>query len=241
MSIRIVTHCYAKELPQYAVFLRSQLSSIATYKCKVSIHFTVVCSCIDYRTEKVVCDFFDDISLLSIYHVENCHLFKRAIARNVIALGCEQDLIWFTDADYFFGKDCLNSLWDAYQNVPDDVVLIWPDSSFIHLNHEIGDVFWRSNSEAIGCIYPNLNSDFKLIRYDKAIGGLQIVPRKYANKYGYLDKTKWTAHEENVVEFRNTMEDIKFRKACIDRGPDMSVTLKNLYRLRHTQHGWPEL
>ena len=69
----------------------------------------------DDRTRKV-CDFFQIVfgpSAFASFELPIERLFRRAIGRNMAALTCNAEYIWFADCDYFFGptgEEGVNSL-----------------------------------------------------------------------------------------------------------------------------------
>lgn len=241
MSLRIVVHAYAKRCEQYALFLRFQLSSMVLYPPTIPVKYIVYGD----KTDGLVQSAFEEFEDLSTGNtvfeyrpIDKSFLFRRSVARNEAALECEEDLIWFGDVDYFYGEHCLDQLVLKYSLLPekDKISLIWPNSSYIHKNHEIGDAMIREYRHIPGPLLP-LYDDFTVTMYSKAIGGLQMTTREYANEHGYLNETKWTKPTDSD-KFLNTREDVTFRKACLSRGKSIPLKLPNLYRFRHTPHGW---
>lgn len=167
-------------------------------------------------------------------------LFRRSIGRNRVALGCTEDIVWYTDVDHVFGPQCLNELWDIFRSLnlrdPDaPPTLVWPESLLIHRDHLIGDVFWQQNTSNRGLIEIN-PTDFEYKSYHSAIGGVQIVKGEHARKYGYLsDRKKWQQPRTDGKPFGDFRDDVSFRRACLERGPGFSIPIPNLYRLRHTR------
>jgi len=121
MSIRIVTHCYARELPQYARFLQCQLSSFVLYPPNVPIKIHVFLTPEDARTHRVIDWFCDYTPLsLSLTYLPAGQLWRRSIGRNIAAKQAEEELVWFTDVDHLFGDGCLDALWQTWAAMPQE-------------------------------------------------------------------------------------------------------------------------
>ncbi len=238
MSIRIVTHAYAVEYPQYAVFLRSQLSSLYKYMPNIPCKITICCLHDDERIDQVVNDFFGLMRFVEVeqYRMEPSSLFRRSVGRNEVALKSTEDLIWFCDVDNFMGKDCIDTIWNEWSAFDDPKpVYIWPQEAWIHRDNLIGDGFWKFYVNSRGPIYPDaFTKDFKRIRYGSAVGALQIMNGVFARSHGYLNGTKWT-NPENSRAPVTAAEDVKFRKLWDGRGA--TINPPNLYRLRHSESG----
>lgn len=246
MSIRIVTHAYAIQFPLYAVFLRSQLSSLVIQPIEsVPVKITVCCleEGEDPEIETVLEDFLDlqFHGVLSTHRMTREKLFRRAVGRNEVALQSMEDLIWFCDADYYMGQGCFDAIWEQWCSFPDPKpIFIWPRTTWIHLNHDVGDEFIEASYSERGLIDPTEDqTKFKRMRYDFAIGGLQIMNGEHARTHGYLNGTKWTDPITDWDGPVTTAEDVKFRKVCksIGDGHDAAIDVPELYRLRHSETG----
>lgn len=239
MSIHIVVHCYAAELPQFAVFLRHQLRSLVDHPPTVP-YLIEVCHCPDDRaTSDVLSDFSTctslNLGLTRILPPEN--LFRRAIGRNQASLRSHAELVWFSDCDYLFGEGCLDGLWKSWNELKSFASMVFPEQFMTMLNHQIGDDLVREDAEGeADCsddltLRPDL---FKVQLSKKAFGGLQVVPGSLARKHGYLDgDPKWQT--PLVKPFSSFADDIAFRKACMKYGPIVPVDVPNLFRMRHTK------
>lgn len=235
VKVNIVTHCYAARLPQYAVFLRAQISSLILYRAACDVTLTVCYSPDDKNTVTVLRDMSNvskDI-YLKPKPMSESRLFRRAIGRDASCMP-DSDIVWFTDADYLFGDGCLDWLatwWRSEDIVPK---LVWPKVVMLHKSHEAGDAFWRDNLHSDSTIHPNLH-DFEPASYNRAIGGIQIVDGYYAYKKGYLRDTKWQKEVDSTKPFACFRDDVAFRHQCASHGVIKAADIKNVYRLRHTE------
>jgi hypothetical protein len=231
-SVEVVSHCYAKNLPQFAVFLRVQLSA-ATLLHDQNFKLTVCYTPDDENTAKVLRD-FSSTKWLRCHKMEPNQLFRRSIGRNEVALKTEADLIWFTDVDYFWDRSCLPQLtgmWESMTKTSRPTIM-WPANVMMTETKEKGDEFYKRNLTGTGkFLIPDMNS-FVLKNFNRAIGGIQIVSGDYARKNGYLkNNPKW--QRPNNKPFSDFREDVAFRKEA-QRSGKMSLPLKGVYRLRHT-------
>ena len=248
MSIHIVTHAYAAKLPQYAVFLRVQLSSLLLCKCDVPVRITVCYNPADCRTVEVLEDFryihagakrmnpsYPGVTLIPL-PLDVASLFRRCIGRDLAVKGMEDDIFWLTDVDYFFGADCLNSLWATWNkelsNLP---VLLWPKQVRIHKDHDTGEEFWRHNQWARNVLLPDL-SQFVYKSYARAIGGVQIVNGEYIREHGYLrGNRRWQRPRTDDKPFGDFQDDIAFRRTCTYHGAIHAIEISNVFRMRHRE------
>ena len=236
--IHIVTHAYAMQLPQYAVFLRAQLSSLILYSQDVDTRITVCFMPEDEAVVKVLDslepELGDRLIRLSLNYGE---LTRRAIGRNKAALASTADLVWFADADYFFGPRCLWTLdyiWSHYPPVTRPR-LLFPDGVKIQATHQLGDEFWKKHQDADGLIKPDF-SEFIWKPYFKAIGGAQIANGDDARLFGYLhEHPHWQVPCPIGDKPFCTLDDTKYRRAISSRGQIERISLPGLYRLRHSQ------
>jgi hypothetical protein len=239
MSIHICVHCYAAELPQFAVFLHHQLKSLVDHPPTVPYLIEVCHSPEDRATTEVLDWHSSDLNLnlgrTPILPPEN--LFRRAIGRNQAALRSHTELVWFTDCDYLFGEGCLDGLWKSWNELEGFASMVFPEQFVTMLNHQIGDDLVREDAEGEAddsddlTLRPDL---FKVQRSRKAIGGLQIVPGSLARKHGYLDGHR--KYQKPLSKpFANFHDDVAFRKECLKYGPIIPVDVPNLFRLRHTE------
>lgn len=239
MSIHIVTHCYAIALPQYAVHLNYQLSSLVRWQPNVPVSITVCMSIIDHRVHEVL-NWFADHTDLTIHTLafDHRHLFRRSIGRNRAAHAQPNaELTWFTDVDHVFGDGCLDRLWSIYTDARtkyDTISLLYPKSIQIHTEHAIGDAL--VDSEAAPGLVELDTTTFTTKHYSRAIGGIQIVPQWYLRQYGYLHKdAKYQSPVDADKPFACFRDDVAFRSGCHARGRVLPIELPSLYRIRHTK------
>ena len=224
-SLDLVIHCYAEQIPAFANMLTALLSSLHCHPPKCRTTVVVITSPRDVLTQKVCDDFAErDIAIRQL-HLEDELLFRRAIGRNLAAKQGAADVVWFCDADYYFGQGCL----DAVANLDfSKATMLYPRKAMIHVSHDAGD-------REIARIVPGelFTPDFSLFeewRIRKAIGGLQIVSGDTARR-GYLDQTTWTK-PVTATKFLNTHCDKHFRRAC---GLSMPADIPNVWRFRHSE------
>lgn len=235
MSIRIITHCYAKELPQYATFLHYQLSSLVLYKPEVSVVIYVCCTLDDQRTVNVLRQFQQEHPQLDLrpLYMSPGQLFRRSIGRNVASLTGTEALMWFTDVDHCFGAGCLDTLWDQWLQFDAMPTLMYPGQIWICRDHATGDALIGDVQH--GELKDVENIPFTVKKYNRAIGGIQIVNGDYIREYGYLHRVeKWQRPRTDHKPFGDFRDDIAFRKLCAEHGIVQRITLPHLYRLRHT-------
>ena len=238
MSIHIVTHCYAVELPQFATFLRYQLSSLVLNPPAVPFLIEVRYSPDDKRTAEVVSEFSvllgAQIGLSPMQPPER--LFRRAIGRNEAALSSHTDLVWFTDCDYCFGPECLDGLWKQWNRIEKFASMMFPSQIMTMTRHSDGDdlVVADQDADRFEEITRLDGIEFKSQKVKRAFGGLQIVPGSLARKYGYLDGHH--RYQKPLSRpFANFHDDVAFRKSCLQHGPIVPLNIPNLFRLRHTK------
>ena len=233
MSIHIVTHCYAAELPQFATFLRYQLSSLVLHPPKIDYLIEVRYCPDDTATADVVNEFAVRLGLrigLSPMQPPE-RLFRRAIGRNEAALSSHADLLWFTDCDYLFGPGCLDGLWAAWSGLEKFTSMLFPSQILTMKSHADGDQLVESCPAGVVGVSADL---FKVQNVHKAFGGLQIVPGSLARKHGYLNGSR--RYQRPLAKpFSNFHDDVAYRKVCLKNGPILPVNVPNLYRLRHTK------
>lgn len=232
-GIHIVTHAYAVELPQFATFLRYQLSSLVLNPPAVPFLIEVRYSPDDRRTAEVVNEFSvrlgAQIGLSQMQPPER--LFRRAIGRNEAALSSHADLVWFCDCDYLFGEGCLDGLWKSWNGMDQFASMVYPETFWTMMSREDGDEVASHETPGIRYVSPDL---FVQVKSKKAFGGLQIVPGSLARKHGYLDGSR--RYQKPLAKpFANFHDDVAFRKSCLQHGPIVPVEVPNLFRLRHTK------
>ncbi len=237
MLMNIVAHCWAEELPHYAQSLCYSLSSLILdhpKSCKVV--FTVCCDPHDIRTWRTVGFFADDLDL-KIVPLSPSYLGRRAIGRNLATRENRYDVIWFADVDQCYRDGVLDRL--ANLEWPDGTTMIYPREIMIHRDHALGD----EDLAKIGGEPRLLDIDpsrFVTKKYNRAIGGVQIVRGDFAREHGYLDgDPKWQRPTDG--RFARCHCDRAYRSFCKERGRIVGVDLPGMWRLRHTEagHGRP--
>ncbi len=241
-SIRIVTHCYAKRLPQYAAFLRYQLSSLASAPIPTTIAVCYVPG--DEKTEEVL-DWFDNLlernlleedlklSLLRV-PLEERVIYPRCHGRHLAAITATEDVVWFTDVDYLFLGDCLPTvvqapeLWDEHNS------MVYVRRVQINTTHTLGDeLALRSYSGLALLTEEDLRDQFVQKVYRQAIGGVQIVRGAFAREHGYLPGMP--TRKSGTPFDRGSRDDRMYRKACYKHGSIVPIEAPGVYRLRHSQ------
>lgn len=236
MMIEIVTHVYAETLPQYAAFLRVQLSSLVVNRPYANVQIGVCYTPSDKAVVAVLDEFRPLLAdRLIDWPMTKKALFRRSIGRNVFAKSTIADLVWFTDVDHYWDAGCLDALAEIYQrnSLPP---LIYPRTVLVPSDHGASDEFWGSIVAAKGPVVPDpfaMNWEPKV--YRKAIGGVQIVAGWYCRQHGYLDGSKkWLKLALGTKPFPCFRDDVKFRKTCEVNGGARAIDLPGVRRLRHT-------
>lgn len=240
MSLRIVTHAYAGRLPQYAVFLRVQLSSLVLDKTDRDVRITVCCAPrgADPLIDAVLADFASLLGdRLQCRRLPVPALCRRAIGRSWAAHNSTESLVWFADVDYFWGWGCLDHLCDTWDDLSDPrPVLLWPRVVMNQESPEAGDAFLESlaRESLLGrFLCPDRTGFFA--RSNGAIGGAQIAAGSYVREHGYIDQdVKFHQPVKPGDKIFHTRSDSKFRKKAIREGGGMGINLPGVYRLRHT-------
>lgn len=163
-------------------------------------------------------------------------LFRRAIGRNKVALESKAGIIWFTDCDHFFGRGCLDDLWNVWKEFESPPAMVWPRTVLVHNGYQIADEFYQQYKTAFGSLIIDLNDDLFVPRkYRKAIGGVQIVRGDFANKHGYLNgQEKWMRPMPEDRPFPCFRDDAKYRNYCQHHDRIEGIDFCGLYRLRHS-------
>lgn len=238
--VELVSHCWAVELPQYASALCYQLSSFVLHKpmdCNVQ---ATVCHCrSDPATRRVLDYFAEHLPSLSGVELSPPELGRRSIGRNLAALRTTADVVWFADVDQVYRDGCLNRL--AGLEWPEGALMIHPKRIMIHKDHETGGAALKRvdpNDPGLIDVDP---IEFVPKRYNRAIGGVQIVKGDFARMYGYLSgDLKWQQPRRDGRPFADFRDDVAYRKFCSDHGDVVGVDLSGMYRLRHTRKTHPD-
>jgi len=233
-SIEVVSHCYSLEHPHFLECLKYQLASLLEEK---AVHVTAtICYCQEDRPVSHLLHWYTKNTKLHLHPIclSTEQLSRRAIGRNVAALGTRSGLVWFADADHVFLKGVLGRL--CYMDWPREASMIYPRQIMITKDHETGDRMLKTaNPLHARYINPEL---FIPKNYSRAIGGVQIVSGKFSRQYGYLshdtDAQKWLTPTKDGKPFRSFRDDIAYRNFCKKHGKIMPVDLPGLYRIRHS-------
>ena len=237
-KIDLVSHCWAQKHPHYAAALTYQLSSLVLHKPEKCEVRAVICYCpTDKATLKVLGWFNENTSLdLFLIPLKEGKLGRRSIGRNASAQASTADFVWFADVDQVYRDGILDRL--AGFDWPDKATMIYPKKIWIHRDHVTGDKATSKVTNNPQLVDIHLD-EFTSKRYDRAIGGVQIVKGDFARKYGYLGNTpKWQRSVYEVSDgkmFGDFRDDVVFRTHCKLLGNVQGVNLPGLYRLRHTQ------
>jgi len=229
VKLEIVSHCW-----HYAAHLTYQLSSLVLYPPKnVKVTMTVFYSTEDSATAEVL-EYFGSNETPNVQWswrpLSNERLFRRSIGRNLAALNTNSDWIWFADADMCFRRGCIDAL-------PSNITatatpLIYPRSIFISRTHASGDIALQAVSGR-PCVQDIDPLEFEVHRYQRAIGGVQIVHGDAARRVGYNRGSERFQHP--IARWQRCYDDVAFRKALGTSG--LPIDLPELYRIRHEQFG----
>ena len=125
MKLHVITHVYCPPgLEHYANALVWHFGSLCAHPGSKfeSIHLHVCCSQDDTTTKQTIyglggLDIPSNVRVWDQPMVPEL-LFRRAFARNYLALQQESDdVVWFADCDYFVGTGFLDAIHDHFANV----------------------------------------------------------------------------------------------------------------------------
>lgn len=229
-TVRLVTHCYAGHYDHYAKALWYQLCSIAD--CE-NVTVTVwYCDVIVGGLLEEARETFGDDKIIELYAPPE-RLFRRAIGRNKSALMASTDFVWFTDCDYTFTPETFDALRRINPTEP-----VFPLHTYISRSHAAGqEDLDRVDLMDLERVTID-RSRFIGKRYDRAIGGVQIVPRSVCNDHGYLAGSRWVKTIDPSTGFRSCICDRVYRLSLKRNGhPFQPIELPGVYRLRHAAKG----
>lgn len=236
-DITIAVHCW-----RYSRLLAYQLGSLIRWPPKCSVLVQVFCARYDLPDDRATIDCVDwhaeHPDLPSTVKIERvgmvlARLKNRSIGRNLAALSCESRLLYFSDCDYVFGPGYLDAI---SKQVTNHMVVAYP-----RLLHKCppccgDDYVDKARPGELMTIDVN---EFKPERLRKAIGGVQIIPRWIAKKYGYLPDSR--RHQSEKAHWVKTTSDVVWRKGvCRAEGvpqPGIRLDLPPVYRIRHSECG----
>ena len=236
MKIEIVTHCW-----NYWRALTYQVSSLWLHPPKeVDVLLTVFC-CPDQdkntarRLEEMFSWGLPPRVSMRVWELDQPQLCRRAIGRNMAAKKTRADLVWFIDCDMTLGYGVLDELPHEIQREPSQI-LYYPRVVWVP-TQERGDELIKMATDVTRPIEVD-QTGFTKHRYNRAIGGVQIVKGDACREAGYLpDSEKWQRPQET---WARTFED-KVYRAHMDQifgsGTGARIVLENVCRIRHTQRG----
>ncbi len=237
MKLQIIVHNW-----RYSRVQMYQLSSLVLHK--PILWDDVIFTIFHAHDDKLVIDmmdFFDDKLTIERWPLDLPSLQRREIGRNLAALEAEGDFVWFADADYVFGVDCLDTLYQQAIDFQDDRVY-FPPYYFYNGLKNMGD--WMAGQITEPAVVDIDKQLFMPIFTNRAIGGLQIVTGTTARMYGYcpddprvqnpVSNGKWVIHTLGDVKYRRTLK--AARNDTSGRASlGMPVHLPNLYRIRQSE------
>lgn len=236
--LRIINHCWAKDVPIYAQMTRAQLLSLLQFRPKIPVSYTLVYSKEDPNTECLLDEFGKEFrgSLdLEGLCLDPQDLWRRSIGRNLAAKSdTKSDLFWFTDSDHLFGPRCIDTLFSEWKELHEPEFL-WPRFCLVNDDKDVVDCILDKNQNV-------RISDFGLDNFSskknpRAIGGIQIASQEFIKQYGYLDwSDKWRRPAN--TPFPDFRDDVVFREHALKYGDYACIELPNLFRLRHTTVGY---
>jgi hypothetical protein len=230
MKIELVSHCW-----NYSRLLNFQLGSLLEFPprtCEVAIH--VFFSKEDETTHRVLMFFQNEFRGTAVTVVPRelprRKLMCREVGRNIAALECRSDWIWFTDCDFCFGSGALDAI--QTEAAKSASPLYFPARVGISPTHADGDLLVQSLSSCPAKIsLPIDKFAFKKIRF--AFGGVQLVPGDIARRTGYLNGSRLSRRQAET--WQDTPGDRRFREALGTRG--VPLNLPNVFRIRHSRAG----
>lgn len=234
--IEIMTHCWAGRHDHYAKCLAYQIASLILHPPK-RCHVThmLVFSPDDPVTMQTSLDMQflspdDDNITWMAQGLPTEQLGRRCIGRNMAAKHSIADLVWFTDCDYLFRGDVLDRL--AEMEWPEGASMVYPRRIRQNSTHAAGDrTIEKMDEPKVLDIDP---ADFVEKRFNRAIGGVQIVRGDFAREHGYLSNDPKWQKPLNKPTFVSCRCDRAYRKRCEQNGPIVGVDLPGVYRIRHT-------
>jgi hypothetical protein len=228
LRLEIVSHCW-----KYSRLLSYQLSSLVLHPPRrVAVTMSVFYAPSDRKTLSVLA-YFQNRSVANVQwqwrQLEERQLFRRAIGRNVAALATRADWIWFCDCDQAFGEGCLDALADQLARAPADFV--YPEYVLFSPKQVAGGTLLREAS-ALQLLDFN-DSGFRAVRFNRAVGGLQIVRGELARRIGYCRNSR--RFMRPARRWMRTFDDVEFRRIIGCKGSPIPVP--QLYRIEHSAKG----
>lgn len=230
LQLEIVSHCW-----RYAHLQAYQLSSLLLHPPqKLSVRMTVFHAPDDERVVELLQFFAAKPAVPNVtwnwWPLERPQLFRRAIGRNLAALGTTADWVWFTDCDVVFHGDCLDRLADALQGRCDR--LVFPREEHVTRLLTSDDPLLQAAAQkpAVVSIDPER---FSTHRHVKATGPIQITHGDMARRAGYCASLPY--FQQPATRWRKTYEDRAFRWLLRTDGTPIDVP--GVYRIKHLDKG----
>lgn len=179
--------------------------------------------------------------LLTGTRFERRQLMRRAIGRNQLAKDTKADIVWFADCDMTFGEGTFERIVEIF-NVDEGAkrpALIFP-RNISATEQWYGDQLVEFATEINGPpIVPwSDGKGFVPFSYNRAIGGVQIVPGDIAREHGYVPDSDRYQKPSDV--WRRTFEDMHYRKQLhrlYGSGKGTGCQIPNIGRIRHSERG----
>jgi hypothetical protein len=229
LQLEIVSHCW-----QYSLLLTYQLSSLVLHPpTRLNVRMTVFHSAEDEATVRVL-RFFEGQAPARVtwnwWPLERPRLFRRAIGRNLAALGTRADWIWFTDCDQVFHRGALDILAAALpgQSGP----LVYPRQVGCSALLESDDPLFQALSAQPALVDIDVTR-FSPVTHTRAVGALQIVRGDVARALGYCNQIPF--YQEPVGHWQKCYEDRTFRWLLGTQGDPIEIP--GLFRVEHARKG----
>lgn len=235
-TIELVSHCYCPpNYDGYAQMLKYQMSSLIKYAPNDRLIYTIFYVIADEKTKEVLvelCPYLHDKGIKTNTNLLTEEtMFRRGFGRNRAALTSKADVVWFIDCDYMFGPRCLE---ETMSQVVKDDVLYYPERHYICQTHRAGDAALKQAEKEFLIDNPLNRSAYIVEGFTRSIGGVQIVTGDTARSRGYLKDSKWSESVTAEGGFRNTTEDVAYRKSFAKTS---QIPIPHIYRLRHSVTG----
>lgn len=228
----IVTHCW-----KYPRLLMYHLSSLIKHPPKIKTQMVVYYEVEDKPTVQVL-EFFSKLMPPTVTLIPKAlsqpKLCRRAIGRDISARRTKADLVWFADADYWFGESALDNVFE--KSMASKEILFYPRRVMVSTEQKFGDLLIKEASGDVKVLDLNpLN--FHPRRQLGSIGGIQIVKGDICRKKGYLPPNRSVFKRYHVPSliWERTVEDAVYRKYIGSLGTP--VIADTVYRIRHSTRG----
>jgi hypothetical protein len=229
LSVEVVSHCW-----NYSHLLAYQLSSLVHQPpTRIDVTMTVFFCEEDVKTRALL-DYFGAMEVRGVTWnwcaVSKPILFRRAIGRNLAALGTTCDWIWFTDCDLVFRDGCFDALGELLQGRND--ALLFPREERCTSLLAGSDPMLQA-----GVAGPKLveisTEQFTVRHRTRATGPLQITHGDVARAVGYCAGLQ--LYQQPSETWCKAYEDRAFRWLLRSQG--VPIELPGVYRIRHVEKG----